>query len=86
MNLPLTHSMPAVSFYTPRHQGASGFVMFSGGTERDRWHEMGQHSNQTNSAGPFSIQQKKLTYFSQYSISVTLKNSENQRFPDIFRV
>ena len=30
-----------VSFYTPRkHQNTRGFLMFSGGIERDQWHEM----------------------------------------------
>ena len=31
------------SLYTPRkHQKTSIFLIFSGGIERDRWHEMGQ--------------------------------------------
>ena len=38
----LTHFMPLVSFYTPsKHQKTSGFLTFSGGIERDQWHEMG---------------------------------------------
>ena len=38
----LTHFMPLVSFYTAwKHQKTSGFLMFSGGIERDQWHEMG---------------------------------------------
>ena len=41
--LPLDHSMSLASFYTPwKHQKTSGFLMFSGGIERDQWHEMGQ--------------------------------------------
>ena len=39
----LTHLMPLVSFYTPRkHQKTFGFLMFSGGLEKDQWYEMGQ--------------------------------------------
>ena len=38
----LTRFMPLISFYTPRkHQKTRGFLMFSGGIERDQWHEMG---------------------------------------------
>ena len=38
----LPHIMPVISFYSPwRHQKTSGFEMFSGGIERDQWHEMG---------------------------------------------
>ena len=34
--------MPVISFYHPeKHQKTSGFLMFSGGIERDEWHEMG---------------------------------------------
>ena len=36
----LTHFMPQVSFNTPwKHQKTFGFLMFSGGIERDLWHE-----------------------------------------------
>ena len=35
--------MPLVSFDTLRkHQKTFGFLMFSGGIERDQWHEMVQ--------------------------------------------
>ena len=38
----LTHFIPLVSFYTPwKHRKAFGFVVFSGGIERDQLHEMG---------------------------------------------
>ena len=38
----LIHFMPLVSFYTPsKHQKTYGFLMFSGGVERDQWHELG---------------------------------------------
>ena len=38
----LTHFMPLVFLYTPRkHQKTSGFLIFSGGIERDQWHEIG---------------------------------------------
>ena len=38
----VTHFIPLVSFYTPwKHQKTRGFLMFSGGLERDQWHEMG---------------------------------------------
>ena len=38
----LTHFMPLVSFDTVcKHQETSGFQLFSGGIERDQWHEMG---------------------------------------------
>ena len=38
----LTHFMPLVSFDTPwKHQKTSDFFMFSGGVERDKWHETG---------------------------------------------
>ena len=34
--------MPLVSFYTPwKHQKTRGFLMLSGGVERDHWYEMG---------------------------------------------
>ena len=34
--------MPLVAFETPRkHQQTKGLLMFSGGIERDQWHEMG---------------------------------------------
>ena len=37
----LTHSVPLVSFYTPRkNQKIPGFLMFSGGLEREQWYEM----------------------------------------------
>ena len=37
----LIHFMPSVSFYTLRkHQKTSGFLMFSGSTEKDQRHEM----------------------------------------------
>ena len=39
----LTHFMSLVSFDTPgKCQKTKGFVIFSGGIERDQWHEMGQ--------------------------------------------
>ena len=38
----LTHFMPLVSFYTFwKHQKTKGFLVFSGGIEREQWHEMG---------------------------------------------
>ena len=38
----LTHFMSLDSFYTPwKHQETLGFMMISGGVERDQWHEMG---------------------------------------------
>ena len=40
----LTHFMQLVSFYTPwKHEETSGFLIFSGGIERDQWHEMGSY-------------------------------------------
>ena len=34
--------MPLVSFYTPwKYEKTSRFLIFSGGIERDQWHEMG---------------------------------------------
>ena len=37
-----TYFMPLVSFDTPwKHQKTNAFLMFSGGVERDQWHEMG---------------------------------------------
>ena len=36
------HFIALISFYTPRkHQKTRDFLMFSGGTERDQWQEMG---------------------------------------------
>ena len=36
-DISLTHFMRLVSFYTPwKHQKTKGFLMFSGGLERDR--------------------------------------------------
>ena len=42
IHLKLTNFIPLVSFYSlwKRHKN-SGFLMFSGGIERDQWHEMG---------------------------------------------
>ena len=38
----LTHFMPLASFYIPwKLQKTRGFLMFSGGIEKDQWHEMG---------------------------------------------
>ena len=38
----LTYFIPLVSFYTPwKHQKTSGFLIFSGDTEREQWYEMG---------------------------------------------
>ena len=36
----LTHFMPLVFFYTPWKQQARGFLMFSGGIEKDQWNEI----------------------------------------------
>ena len=37
-----TYFIPLVSFYTPlKHEKTSGFLMFSGGVERNQLHEMG---------------------------------------------
>ena len=36
------HIMPLIFFNTPlKHQKTGGFLMFSGGKEKDQWHEMG---------------------------------------------
>ena len=41
LNIPFIHFMPLVSFYTPcKHQKTYGFLMVSGGIERDYCHEM----------------------------------------------
>ena len=38
----LTNFMLLLFFYTPwKHKKPRGFLMFSGGIERDQWHEMG---------------------------------------------
>ena len=38
----LTHFMPLVSYYMPwKHEKTFGFFMFSGGVERNQWHEIG---------------------------------------------
>ena len=38
----LTHFLPLARFYTPwKDQKTKGFLMFSGGIEKDQWHEMG---------------------------------------------
>ena len=38
----LTHFLPLVSFYTPwKHHKTRGFLMFTGGIERDQWYETG---------------------------------------------
>ena len=36
----LTHFMPLASVDTPWKQKTKGFLIFSGGIERDHWHEM----------------------------------------------
>ena len=37
----LIHFIVLVSFYAPwKHQQSSGFLIFSGGIERDQWHEI----------------------------------------------
>ena len=39
--LTLTRFLPLASFYTPwKHKKNSSFLMFSGGMEREQWHEM----------------------------------------------
>ena len=41
--------MPMISFDTPwKHKKTCGFLMFSGGIKRDRWHEMGWENNSFN--------------------------------------
>ena len=41
-NVILTRSIPLVSFYVPwKDQKTGGFLMISGGIERDQWHKMG---------------------------------------------
>ena len=41
MLVSLSHYMPLFSFYTSwKHQKTRGFLMFSGGIEREQWHEM----------------------------------------------
>ena len=41
-NTRITHFMPLISFHAPlKHQKTRGFLMFSGGIERDQWHEAG---------------------------------------------
>ena len=38
----LTHLMSLISFYTLwKHEKTRGFLVFSGGIERDKWHDMG---------------------------------------------
>ena len=37
----LTHFMSLIFFNTPGKQKTRGFLIFSGGIERDHWHEMG---------------------------------------------
>ena len=44
----LTHFMPLVSFYTPWKHKNRGFLMISGGIERDKWHEMCNHMTYAN--------------------------------------
>ena len=42
INSVLAHFMPRVSFDTTwKHLKPFGFQIFSGGIERDQWHEMG---------------------------------------------
>ena len=42
INSVLAHFMPLVSFDTPwKYQKPFGFLILSGGIERDQWHEMG---------------------------------------------
>ena len=37
----LTYFMPLVSLYTPRKYRETVVPLFSGGIEKDQWHEMG---------------------------------------------
>ena len=41
LKMPLIHFMRLVSFYTLcKHQKTFSFLMFSGGMEKEQWHEM----------------------------------------------
>ena len=41
VNCLVAHFIPLISFYTPwKHEKISDFLTFSGGIERDQWHEM----------------------------------------------
>ena len=37
----LTHFVPLVSFTSWKHQKTRGFLIFSGGLERNQWHDIG---------------------------------------------
>ena len=42
LNAALIHFIPLTSFYIPgKHQKTFEFLPFSGGIEKDQWHEMG---------------------------------------------
>ena len=58
----LTHFMPLAFFYTPwKHQKTSGFLIFSGGIERDQWHELGKNLITLMIYG-FKLEQKRCCF------------------------
>ena len=56
----LTYFMPLISFYIPwKHYKTFGFSLFSGGIERDQWHEMGYKQKTLTEHKIFSKQKQR---------------------------
>ena len=70
----LTHFMPLAFFYTPwKHQKTSGFLIFSGGIERDQWHELGKNLITLMIYG-FKLEQKRCCFRSFFRTYISGTN------------
>ena len=71
----LTHFMPLVFLYTPwKHQKTSAFLMFSGGIERDQWHEIGLVVSFPSLWSSFILRNLTSRVFSKRYCALMLKN------------
>ena len=71
----LTHFMPLVFLYTPwKHQKTSAFLMFSGGIERDQWHEIGLVVSFRSLWSSFILRNLTSRVFSKRYCALMLKN------------
>ena len=71
----LTHFMPLVFLYTPwKHKKTSAFLMFSGGIERDQWHEIGLVVSFRSLWSSFILRTLTSRVFSKRYCALMLKN------------
>ena len=67
--------MPLVFLYTPwKHQKTSAFLMFSGGIERDQWHEIGLVVSFPSLWSSFILRTLTSRVFSKRYCALMLKN------------